>query len=145
MVAMLLPGLGNGWSLALVATLSILTVIALPLLWRGSWNPQSDDFALKFMATLAVTLLVAYQSQPHGAALLLIPGVLVFSQPRARATFRRLFEAAIAVAPWLGLVSALTLGNLWLVSLAITGLLVAVIVMTLTRTGWAIAPAPAAA
>jgi hypothetical protein len=145
MVAMLLPGLGNGWSLALVATLSILTVIALPLLWRGPWNPQSDDFALKFMATLAVTLLVAYQSQPHGAALLLIPGVLVFSQPRARAAFRRLFETAIAVAPWLGLVSALTLGNLWLVSLAITGLLVAVIVMTLSRAGWEIAPAPAAA
>jgi hypothetical protein len=93
------------------------------------------------MATLAVTLLVAYQSQPHGAALLLIPGVLVVRQSRARAAFRRLFAAAIAVAPWLGLVSALALGNLWLVSLAISGLLVSVIILTLRPAGRVPAPA----
>jgi hypothetical protein len=141
MIAMLLPGLGTGWSLTLVIVLSILTILTLPFIWRGPWNPQSADFPLKFMATLAVTLLVAYQSQPHGAALLLVPGVLVVRQSRARAAFRRLFAAGIAVAPWLGLVSALALGNLWLVSLAISGLLLSVIILTLRTPGRAVTPA----
>jgi hypothetical protein len=141
MIAMLLPGLSAGWSLALVVALSILTILTLPFIWRGPWNPQSADFALKFMATLAVTLLVAYQSQPHGAALLLIPGVLVVCQSRARAAFRRLFTVGVAAAPWLGLVSALALGDLWLVSLANSGLLVLVIVLTLRTTDWVAAPA----
>jgi hypothetical protein len=136
MVAMLLPGLGAGWSLVLVAVLSILTILTLPLIWRGPWNPRSADFAPKFMATLAVTLLVAYQSQPHGAALLLIPGVFVVRQSRAREAFRQLFAAGIAAAPWLGLISALALGNLWLVSLAISGLLVSVIMLVLRGAGW---------
>src|SRR6476469_1947726 len=139
-VAMTLPGLGAGWSLALVVTLSILTIVTLPLIWRGPWNPQSDDFALRFLATLAVTLLVAYQSQPHGAALLLIPGVLVASRSQSRAVLPLLFCSAIAAAPWIGVVSALLLGNLWLVSLAITGLLVSVVILTLDRVRLAVDP-----
>jgi hypothetical protein len=111
------------------------------LIWRGPWSPHSDDFALRFLATLAVTLLVAYQSQPHGAALLLIPGVLVASKSRSHAFLPLLFGLAIAAAPWIGLVSALVLGNLWLVSLAITGVLVLVVILTLGRVRWTVDPA----
>jgi glycosyl transferase family 87 len=140
-ISMTLPGLGPGWSLALVVALSLLTIIALPVIWRGPWNPQSVDFAMQFLATMAVTLLVAYQSQPHGAALLLIPGILVVIRSRARAFLPVLFCSAIAAAPWIGLISALTLGNLWLVSLAITGLLVAVVIVTLGKVRWTTGPA----
>lgn len=140
-VAMTLPGLGSGWSLALVIVLSLLTILTLPLIWRGPWSPHSDDFALRFLATLAVTLLVAYQSQPHGAALLLIPGVLVASKSRSSALLPLLFCSAIAAAPWIGLASALILGNLWLVSLAITGVLVSVVILTLGRVRWTVDPA----
>ena len=122
-----LPNLSTHASLALVAGLSMLTVAALPLIWRGPWDPASDRFASQLAATFAVTLLVAYHSQPHGATLLLVPCSLVIARETGHAGIRRLMIAAVGLAPVLGLISVIAVGNLSFVSMAITGVLIALL------------------
>jgi hypothetical protein len=122
-----LPNLNTRASLGLVAALSILTIASLPLIWRGAWDPKSDRFASQLAATFAVTLLVAYHSQPHGAALLLVPCALVIARGTGRACVRHLLVAALGLAPFLGLISALAVGNLSWVSMAMSAVLIALV------------------
>jgi Glycosyltransferase family 87 len=123
------PHLAAGPSLVLVATLSLTTLALLPLIWRGEWNPTGPRFTTQLTATFAATLLVAYHSQPHGAALLLVPGGLVVARRSSSPAVRKLLVGAVVVAPLLGAVSALALGNLSLVGLATTGVLIALLIM----------------
>jgi hypothetical protein len=116
-------------SLTLLAILSLLTVALLPLIWRGEWNPGSPRFDRQMTATLIVTLLVAYHSQPHGAALLLVPGGLMIARGSAPRPVRLLLLGMLAVAPPLGLASALLAGNLTFITLAMIVVLVAVLVL----------------
>ena len=122
-----LPHLSTHASLALVAALSMLTMASLPLIWHGPWNPRSDRFTTQLAATFAVTLLVAYHSQPHGAALLLVPCALVVARGAGHPSIRHLLVAAVSLAPFLGLVSALAVGNLSWVSMAISAVLIALV------------------
>jgi hypothetical protein len=123
------PHLAAGPSLVLVATLSLTTLALLPLIWRGEWNPTGPRFTTQLTATFAATLLVAYHSQPHGAALLLVPGGLVVARRSSSPAVRKLLVGAVVVAPLLGAVSALALGNLSLVGLATSGVLIALLIM----------------
>jgi hypothetical protein len=116
-------------SLVLVATLSLLTLALLPLIWRGEWNPSDPRFAAQMTATFAATLLVAYHSQPHGAALLLVPGGLLVARRGGTPAIRKLLVGAVVAAPLLGAISAFTLGNLSLVGLATSGVLIALLIM----------------
>jgi Glycosyltransferase family 87 len=123
------PHLAAGPSLILVAAMSLMTLALLPLIWRGEWNPSDPRFAAQMTATFAVTLLVAYHSQPHGAALLLLPGGLVVARQCASPGVRKLLVGAIAGAPILGAISALAVGDLSLVGLGTTGVLIALLIM----------------
>ncbi len=129
LVLNLFPHLTVGRSLVLVATLSLLTLALLPLIWRGEWNPYDPRFTTQLTATFAATLLVAYHSQPHGAALLLVPGGLVVARRGATPAIRKLLVGSVVVAPLLGAISAFTLGNLSLVGLATSGVLIALLIM----------------
>jgi Glycosyltransferase family 87 len=64
----------------ITAILSIGTVGLLPLVWRGSWNPGSERFAVQMLATVVVMMLASYHNHIHSAALLLIPGLAVAAQ-----------------------------------------------------------------
>lgn len=123
------PRLATKESLLLVATLSLLTLALLPLIWRGEWKPSDPRFATQMTATFAATLLVAYHSQPHGAALLLVPGGLVLARKSAPPSACRLLAGAVVAAPILGAISAFTRGDLSLVGLTTSGVLILLLLM----------------
>lgn len=129
LVLTMFPHLGTVPGLLLVAALSLLTLALLPVIWRGAWEPAGPRFAGQLVATLAVTLLVAYHSQPHGAALLLVPGSLVVARASAPRIARHLLVGAVVGAPMLGVVSALAVGDLSLVSPVLSGVLVVLLVV----------------
>ncbi len=64
----------------ITAILSFATVGLLPLVWRGSWEPRSERFAVQMLATVIVMMLASYHNHIHSAALLLIPGLAVAAQ-----------------------------------------------------------------
>jgi hypothetical protein len=55
--------------------LSLVTLASLLLIWRGPWQATSPRFSLRMVASLLVTILSAYHSHIHGAALLLVPAL----------------------------------------------------------------------
>lgn len=131
LTATALPFLAAGPSLALVAGLSALTLAPLVVIWRGPWDPSSPRFARQLAATVAATLLTAYHSQPHGAALLLVPGALVAASAETSRSLRVMLLALAAGGPAVGLVSALAFGTLWLIGPATTLALAAVVAAVL--------------
>jgi hypothetical protein len=120
LTATALPFLAAGPSLALVAGLSALTLAPLVAIWRGPWDPTSPRFARQLTATVAATLLIAYHSQPHGAALLLAPGALVVASAETSRPLRAALLALAVGGPAVGLISALAFGTLWLIGPATT-------------------------
>lgn len=127
LILTLLPRLGAIPSLGVVALLSLLSLGLLPLIWRGEWEPTSHRFARQLLATFAITLLVAYHSQPHGAALLIVPGSLVVADASAPPAASWLLVGTLAAAPLLGIISAIVVGDLSLVGLVLNAVLIAVI------------------
>ena len=128
-----LPFLGSSASLLFIGTFSLLSLAVLPAIWRGPWNAGSPRFARQLAATVAITLLVAYHSQPHGAALMIVPGAFVAAQADSSAVVRRLLTAFAVGGPVVGFVSAVALGNLWMIGPATTLALTAIVV-ALVRT-----------
>lgn len=131
LTATALPFLGARPSLLLVAVLSLATLAPLAIIWRGPWQPASPRFARQVTATVAVTLLIAYHSQPHGAALLLAPGAMVAADSTTPRRLRRLLVGIAAAGPAIGFVSALLFGALWLIGPAASLALVAVVALIL--------------
>lgn len=123
-----LPFLGATSSLLLIAALSLSTLAVLPLVWRGMWDPTHPRFARQLAATVAVTLLVAYHSQTHGAALLLVLGALVVAHAGGTRAVRALLVGIAVGGPTVGLISAIAFGNLWLVGPVTSVMLAAVII-----------------
>ena len=74
------PALSETQGVILTAVLSILTAATLLIVWRGPWNPTDERFAMRIMATMVVTLLASFHSHSHGAALLLVPGMILVAQ-----------------------------------------------------------------
>jgi hypothetical protein len=79
-----LPHLKEVVGLAATLFLSALTVASLPVIWRGKWNPAGERFATQMLATMIITMLVGFDVHIHGAVLLIIPAIAVFSQHRSR-------------------------------------------------------------
>lgn len=123
------PHLSTTASVGLVALLSVATLALLPLIWRGPWNPAEPRFARRMTATLIVTLLVAYHSQPHGAALLLVPATLMVARSSAPRHAAVLLAVATAATPVVGMMSVALVGTLRLVSPVIIALLIATLAL----------------
>jgi hypothetical protein len=63
--------------LLLTLVLSGLSFGVLLAIWRGPWNPRSDRFPSQMLVALIVTMLVGFHNHIHGAALLLVPGMVL--------------------------------------------------------------------
>ncbi len=70
----------------LIATLflSALTLVGIPIIWRGSWNPRHERFSIQMLATMIITMMVGFDVHIHGAVLLIIPAIAVFCQHHRR-------------------------------------------------------------
>jgi hypothetical protein len=87
------PGIDDERGQVLFAALSVLTIAACLLPWRGAWNPQDSAFAPRFCALTLGTLISSYHSHLHGAALLIVPLAAAWAAP----TFRFVTRLAIWV------------------------------------------------
>ncbi|MBX6341860.1 MAG: DUF2029 domain-containing protein, partial [Thermomicrobiaceae bacterium] len=112
----LFPRLPADAGLAATALLSLATLALLPLVWRGRWDPRSPLFAPRFLATMMVTLLIAYHSQLHGAALLAIPGAIALASQSAPRLVRAVLLAGLFGSPVVATLSGLLIGNPMLVA-----------------------------
>jgi hypothetical protein len=138
LLAALAPALAEKPTLALTVALSALSVAALIPIWRGPWQPRDQRFAGQMLATLLVTLLVSYDSNIHGAALLLVPGaIFLFTKPGAAphmALLRLAFFLPGAVLPFaLDLTGSLT-GEAVLMTLLQVAILAVLLHSELIRT-----------
>jgi hypothetical protein len=86
------PGIGEQMGLAVVSALSLLTMLAALLLFRGKWEPNSPSFAPRFCALTLGALIGSYHSHPHGAALLIVPLAAAWAAP--------IFQFATRIAVW---------------------------------------------
>jgi hypothetical protein len=103
----LMPHLKETVGLIATMFLSALTVASLPFIWRGKWNPTSEHFATQMLATMIITMLVGFDVHIHGAVLLIIPAIAVFSRQR-----NRLLHLVLIVATFLEMPLAVILANL---------------------------------
>jgi hypothetical protein len=99
------PGIGEQMGLAVVSALSLLTMLAALLLFRGKWEPNSPSFAPRFCALTLGALIGSYHSHPHGAALLIVPLAAAWAAP--------IFQFATRIAVWAA-VYVPTLYVLWI-------------------------------
>jgi hypothetical protein len=72
--------LPDALGLAVSAALSAATASALPIIWRGRWDPRAARFPIQMLATLLVTMLASFHNHIHGATLLLVPGMVLAAQ-----------------------------------------------------------------
>ena len=91
------PGIGEELGLSLVWGLSLLTMLASLLLWRGKWEPESPSFGARFCALTLGALVGSYHSHLHGAALLIVPVAAAWAAPAVRSATRVALWAAIYV------------------------------------------------
>ncbi|MGB3307159.1 MAG: glycosyltransferase family 87 protein [Thermomicrobiales bacterium] len=131
MMVMLWPQMSGGAGILIVGFLSLLSIALLPHFWRGPWEPGTTRFWNQLTATFAITLMVAYYSQPHGAVLLVVPGCLLLSRTDAPIAARYLLVASAVAAPLVAIFSALTIGDLSMVSFAMSVVLIGLVCILL--------------
>jgi hypothetical protein len=117
LVLNLIPNIGKTEGLVLTALLSVVSLVMLALIWRGEWNPRGPRFANQMLATMIVTLLVAYHSQVHGAVLLMVPGALIAAGSPSSPFIKKLIVVSVFGPPFATLLSLIIQGNAGMVSL----------------------------
>lgn len=111
-----LPG-ASVVGLALTALLSLLSLASLWAIWHGEWNPRSPRFPGQMLATMIVTLLVAYHSQLHGLVLCMVPGTILLAARQAPPSLWRLLPWLLFAPPLLDAISLVIFQNQNLVPL----------------------------
>jgi hypothetical protein len=91
------PGIDEHLGLTLVWGLSLLTMLASLLLWRGKWDPDSPSFGARFCALTLGALIGSYHNHLHGAALLIVPIAAAWASPMINNATRVALWAAIYV------------------------------------------------
>jgi hypothetical protein len=85
----LLPRAGERDGYLLTLALSLATMSAVPVIWRGPWRPNGPRFAAQMLATTAVTLLASFHGYIHGAALLVPPALAAMAEQATPIGMRR--------------------------------------------------------
>jgi hypothetical protein len=91
------PGIDEQFGLALVWGLSLVTMLAGLLVWRGKWDPDAPSFGPKFCVLTLGALLGSYHNHYHGAALLIVPIAAAWASPTVTSVTRVTLWAAIYV------------------------------------------------
>ena len=110
--------------LVLTAVLSVISLVMLAIIWRGDWNPNVPRFHNQMLATMLVSLLVAYHSQVHGAVLLMVPGALIAARETSESFLKKIMVVSVFAPPFVIAVSAIVQGNAGMVSLLFLPLMI---------------------
>jgi hypothetical protein len=104
----LAPQLSETQGQATTLAVSACTLLLLIPIWRGRWAPRADRFAMQLLATMIIVLITSYHSHIHGAALLIVPGMMVVTCRLVSGALRILLSASVFTLP---LVFAALLSN----------------------------------
>jgi hypothetical protein len=91
------PGIDEQLGLILVWALSLLTMLAGLLVWRGKWDPDAPSCRARFCALTLGALLGSYHNHFHGAVLLVVPVAAAWASPTVKSTTRLALWAAIYI------------------------------------------------
>ena len=91
------PGIDDHVGLVVVWTLSLLTMLAGLLVWRGKWDPDAPSFGPRFCVLTLGALLGSYHNHFHGAALLIVPIAAAWASPLLSPLTRVALWAAIYI------------------------------------------------
>ncbi len=103
--------------LVLTAVLSLISLVMLAIIWRGDWNPRIPRFHNQMLATMLVSLLVAYHSQVHGAVLLMVPGAIIAARETRESFIKKVMAVGVFAPPFVIALSAVVQGNAGMISL----------------------------
>jgi len=103
--------------LVLTGILSLISLAMLAVIWRGEWNPRIPRFHQQMMATMLVSLLVAYHSQVHGAVLLMVPGAFIAAHESSESFVKKVMVVSVFAPPFVVALSAIVQGNAGMISL----------------------------
>jgi hypothetical protein len=95
MVLTVRSGIDEDRGALIVGVLSLLTMLAALLPWRGKWDPDAPTFAPRFCLLTLGALIASYHSHVHGAALLIVPLAAAWAAPT--------FRFATRVATWVSI------------------------------------------
>ncbi len=105
------PDVGKMTGLILTGVLSVVSLVMLALIWRGEWNTRIPRFHNQMLATMLVTLLVAYHSQVHGAVLLMVPGALIAASEAGSSFIKRVMMVSLVAPPFVATISGIIQGQ----------------------------------
>ncbi len=125
------PDISKIPGLVLTGILSLLSLAMLVVIWRGEWNPRVPRFHQQMMATMLVSLLVAYHSQVHGAVLLMVPGALIAAQESGESFIKKVMVVSVFAPPFVVALSAIVQGNAGMISLLFLPLMIIALVAIL--------------
>jgi hypothetical protein len=87
------------------------------------------------LATMIVSLLVAYHSQVHGMVFLLVPGALIAARPTGSSFLKKLMVVSVFGPPFANVLSVLIQGNSGMVALFFLLLLIMALI-AIVRSDW---------
>jgi hypothetical protein len=111
------PDGGSTTGLVLTAIFSVMSLSLLLMIWRGAWNPRIPRFHNQMLATMLVTLLVAYHSQVHGAVLLMVPAAMIAAGKSGSPFIKKVLVVNLFAPPVVVGISALVQGDAGMISL----------------------------
>lgn len=114
--------------LVLTAVLSLISLVVLAIIWRGAWNPRVARFHNQMLATMLVSLLVAYHSQVHGAVLLMVPGAIIAARETRESFVKKVMAVSVFAPPFVVALSAAVQGNAGMISLLYLPLMIIALV-----------------
>lgn len=129
------PDVGQMAGLVLTGALSVVSLLMLAVIWRGEWNPRVPRFHDQMLATMLVSLLVAYHSQVHGAVLLMVPGALIAAREPASAFVKKVMVVSVFAPPFVVALSAMVQGNAGMISLLYLPLMILAL-LSLFKNEW---------
>jgi hypothetical protein len=98
------PIVGDRRAMIVYVGLSLLTIAAVLLTWRGSWLPRDRRFPTATMAVLLGTLLTTFHSHSYGMTLLVVPLASLLAEGHLRPLTRAVLVAGIAACVFWGIV-----------------------------------------
>ena len=119
LLAAVLPIVPDRVGILATIALSLATLMAIPFIWRGRWDPSSEQFHMRMLGTMIVTMLVGFDVHIHGAVLLIVPLMLASFGSLSHGQLRKTTVLAAYALPFLAMALVLVWARPFMVCVAV--------------------------